>query len=938
MNPCQSVTEIIAGLRQSLSVASAARLVLDSRRCEPGDVFVACPGSSVDGRDFFSAALANGVVAIVYQAGLTAAQTQALGNTPALAVNKLSSLLGPLADAWWDQPSAALTVIAITGTNGKTTTANWLSSALNFLGYPCGVIGTLGVIDPKGVKQAGQLTTPDVISLHESLALLRNRGAKYVVLEASSIGLEQNRLDGVSVDVGVFTNLTRDHLDYHGDMDAYSQAKALLFARSELSLALVNLDDNRAWQMLEATQGCTVMTYSAEGEPACLAADRIVLDPEGMQFDLLSAGQSVTVKSAFVGAYNVSNMLAVAGVLTYLKIKLTDITQALQNLPAVTGRLEPVSVNIAPGVNLSDCPRVIVDFAHTPDALSRVLEVLRPLVTARQGHLWCVVGCGGDRDATKRPLMAQIAKTSADHVVLTSDNPRSEPVAQILQEMLAGLSDQQSVHTEPDRAVAILSTIWKSKPQDVVLLAGKGHETWQEVQGVQYPFDDRHWAALALLLKNNPPAVQTDSRTLTAGSLFVALRGEKFDGHRFLSQAKEAGVVAALVEIADSDVALCQFGVGDTRLALQKLAIAWRGRFDIPVVAVTGSNGKTTTKEMIAAILRQWVGQEAVLSTHGNLNNEIGVPLTVLRMRQAHRCGVIELGMNHPGEIALLTSLAQPTVGLVLNAQREHQEFMQSIDAVAQENGEVLKQLPQEGVAVFPHGDCYTDFWTSLVAKELRHMTFGLNPSGSVSAKAVHTDPLGSGFELIVEGQKSDVRLSVAGQHNVINACAAAACASAVGVPLKDIVRGLESFAAVKGRMQAHRLSARQVVIDDTYNANPDSVRAAIDVLSFLPAPRALVLGDMGEVGDNGPQMHAEVGAYAKQQAIDYLWTLGEATSHSVKAFGSNGQRFESVAQLCEQLKTVRPMSILVKGSRFMAMERVVQVLHDQAAQVQHAS
>lgn len=942
MIACQTVAEVIAGLRQTLGVLTTARLVLDSRHCETGDVFVACPGKTVDGRDYFADALASGAAAIVYQADLTVEQTQALGHAPALAVNELSALLGPLAHAWWEQPSSELTVIAVTGTNGKTTTANWLSAALNHLGLPCGVIGTLGVLDPKGRKQAGHLTTPDVVSVHESLALLRSRGASYVVLEASSIGLDQNRLDAVSIDVAVFTNLTQDHLDYHGDMEAYAQAKALLFARSHLNLALINLDDERAGQMRQAAHDCDVMTYGVQAKSADVVADQLVIGSEGMQFDLLGLGQPVTVKSDHVGAYNASNMLAVAGVLKHLRVSPENIVQALQNLPAVAGRLETVSPEMAAqeksAVDISGCARVVVDYAHTPDALSRVLEVLRPLVAARQGRLWCVVGCGGDRDATKRPLMAQIAKKGADHVVLTSDNPRNEPAAKILDEMVAGLSDQHAVDVEPDRAVAILSTIWQAQAADVVLLAGKGHETWQDVQGNRTPFDDRQWAALAMLFKDNPPKVQTDSRALTSGSLFVALRGEKFDGHQFLAQAQAAGVLAALVEEQNSDVTLPQISVGDTRLALQKLATAWRRRFNLPVVAVTGSNGKTTTKEMSASIFCQWVGEEAVLSTQGNLNNDIGVPLTVLRMRQMHRCGVIELGMNHPGEIAVLSSIAQPTAGLVLNAQREHQEFMQSVEAVAQENAEVLKDLPHGGVALFPDSDQFTDFWADVANQGARQVTFGLSQSADVSAQAVHTDPLGSNFELTVEGKKCDVRLSVAGQHNVTNACAAAACATAVGVPLSDIVSGLEVFAAVKGRMQAHRISPKRLLIDDTYNANPDSVRAAIDVLSFLPAPRALVLGDMGEVGDDGPKMHAEVGAYAKQQAIDYLWTLGEATSHSIHAFGANGQRFEGVSQLCEQIKTIKPISILVKGSRFMAMERVVQALLDQATEVRHAS
>jgi len=773
--------------------------------------------------------------------------------------------------------------------------------------------------------------------VHESLATLRDAGASYVVLEASSIGLDQNRLDGVSIDLAVFTNLSPEHLDYHGDMDAYAQAKALLFARPELKLALINLDDQRSQQMRAATKGAKVMTYGLDSRGADIGAERLVLEPHGMRFDLLIGEQSATVQTAFVGDYNVSNLLAVAGVLSSLDVEWPQIVQSLQKIPAVAGRLERVVNTATMAIDPMDGPDVIVDYAHTPDALKRVLMALQPLVKARQGRLWCVVGCGGDRDAKKRPLMAQVAYAEADEVVLTSDNPRQESPTEILAQMCAGLSDQQSLHVEVDRAIAILSTIWRASAKDVVLLAGKGHETWQEVQAVRYPFDDRQWALLALMFKATPPVIQTDSRQLSAGALFVALRGERFDGHAFLSQAEQAGVAAALVDVPDPAVTLRQLAVGDTRLALQKLATAWRRRFDLPLIAVTGSNGKTTTKEMIAAILRQAVGEATVLSTQGNLNNELGVPLTILRLRQTHTCGVVELGMNHPGEIAQLTAIAQPTVGLVLNAQREHQEFMQSVDAVAKENGAVLNVLPSGGVAVFPQEDQYTDYWAGRVPEGARQITFGFSQAATVSAASVKHDSLGSQFEMVIEGCAHHINLSVAGQHNVINACAAAACSLAATATSDDIVTGLSAFAAVKGRMQAHRLATDQVMIDDTYNANPDSVLAAIDVLSSLPRPRALVLGDMGEVGDNGPQMHAEVGAYAKDKAIDYLWALGDATAHSVKAFGLNGEQCEGVKTICERFKTTQPKSVLVKGSRFMAMEKVVHALQKQITETPHA-
>jgi murE/murF fusion protein len=884
-------------------------------------VFVACPGRTSDGRHYIADAVANGAGAVVYEGVLSPTAHDAFGDVPAFAVSALRQQLGALASAWWAHPSSALTIIAVTGTNGKTTTAQWLAAALQTGGVRCGVIGTLGVTGVDGRRQDGWLTTPDALSVHQSLAQLLEQGATHVVMEASSIGLDQGRLDGVQIDVGVYTNLTQDHLDYHGDMNTYAQAKARLFAREELKHAVINLDDAHASLMMPSP-AASVLTYAVDNQAADLQATDVRQGPSTLAFTLQDQDQSVLIQTPFVGAHVVANLLAVAGVLRVLGWSLDAVAGALQQLPPVPGRLELVH----PVLQRPSLPAVVVDYAHTPDALQNALHALAPLAHARAGRLWCVVGCGGDRDRQKRPLMAQVAQSHADQVVLTSDNPRREDPDVILQQMMAGLAgpSHDTVSVAIDRARAILATVWQAEPNDVILVAGKGHESYQEVDGKRYPFDDRQWCTLALLLTDAPPDVQTDSRQLNAGALFVALRGQRFDGHDYLEAARDAGAVAAIVEHVDASVSLPQITLGPTLTALQTLARAWRERFEIPVIGVTGSNGKTTTKEMIAAICREAVGADATLSTVGNLNNDIGVPLTLMRLRSSHQVAVIEMGMNHPGEIALLAAMAKPTVGLVLNAQREHQEFMKSVESVAQENGQVLCALPTNGVAVYPGADAYSEMWARLSQQAQTRLTFGTAPEAHLHIDHVSGDGAGSCFTLCHQNERVEVSLQMAGQHNVMNAAAAAACAVAAGFSLTNVAQALSRFAPVKGRMQVHRLPANEVLIDDTYNANPDSVRAAIDVLAQLPAPRALVLGDMGEVGDQGPQMHAEVGHYAREQAIDHVWAMGQATHDTIAAFGSHGQWFETASALCEHACRVRPRSMLVKGSRFMAMENIV--------------
>ncbi|CAN7303176.1 UDP-N-acetylmuramoyl-tripeptide--D-alanyl-D-alanine ligase [Duganella sp. LjRoot269] len=423
--------------------------------------------------------------------------------------------------------------------------------------------------------------------------------------------------------------------------------------------------------------------------------------------------------------------------------------------------------------------------------------------------------------------------------------------------------------------------------------------------------------------------VSTDSRSVMAGNLFVALRGEVFDAHQFLAQVAEQGVAAAIVEELPDGWNLPAIVVPDTLTALGQIANYWRRQFAMPVIGVTGSNGKTTVKEMIATILAAAHGEEGRLATRGNLNNEIGVPLTLFRMEAKQQSAVVELGMNHPGEIGRLSAIAEPTVAMVNNAQREHQEFMHTVEAVARENGAVLASLPADGVAVFPHGDEFTPIWEELSAGR-RVLRFGLTKDAEVSCTFRAGDFGNEMFVTIREGEGEPeqffVNLQAAGEHNVRNALAAVACTYAAGIALDKIKLGLDTFAPVSGRLQKKAAANGAVVIDDSYNANPDSVRTAIDVLSKSAAPRVLVLGDMGEVGTQGPEFHEEIGAYAQTKGIEQVLVTGELATHMK---GASIRHFENFGDLLAAVDAaVTPdATVLIKGSRFMKMERVVQHL-----------
>jgi len=418
--------------------------------------------------------------------------------------------------------------------------------------------------------------------------------------------------------------------------------------------------------------------------------------------------------------------------------------------------------------------------------------------------------------------------------------------------------------------------------------------------------------------------VSSDSRAIRRGDLFVALKGERFDGHAFIAEAAAAGAAAALVERAAGDSKLPQILVDDTTRALGRLGNYWRRQFKSPLVALTGSNGKTTVKEMLAAILRAVAGDDAVLATHGNLNNHIGVPLTLLELRREHRYAVIEMGMNHTGELAYITRLAEPDVALINNAGAAHLENFGSTEAIARAKGEIFEGLNTDGIAVINADERYAPLWRELAAGRKR-IEFALETKATVTA-TYRVRQLDS--EIVLKTPLGEARAVVPapGLHNVKNALAASAAATALAVPAATVAAGIARFGGIKGRLQRKGCLHGATLIDDTYNANPDSVRAAIAVLAQAPGKKLLVLGDMGELGPSAPGLHAQIGAFARESGIDRLFTLGELSAHAAPAFGAGARHFTRIEDLLAEIENALApdATLLVKGSRFMQMERVV--------------
>ena len=486
------------------SLAPSAQLTSDSRLLAAGDVFLAYPGDSADGRSYIASAVKRGASAVLFDDDGGFAWDAAL-DVPHRAVAGLKQLAGPIANAWYDAPDAQMAVVAVTGINGKTSCSQWLGRAMSKQGLPTLVVGTLGT----GIYRNGMAgnftetgyTTPDAVLLQRRLAQARASGARALAIEASSIGIDQGRLNGLHVDVALFTNFTRDHLDYHGDMAAYEAAKRRLFDWPGLRHAVINLDDDMgqrlAAQLREQPAAVDVTGYSiadaSAGDMPVLRATDIRSSNGGTVFQLATPGGAAQVRTQLVGQFNVSNVLGIAGVLMARGASLRTVVELLEGLQPVPGRMQQLGGQ--------EAPLVVIDYAHTPDALVKTLATLREVAQQRHGRLWCVFGCGGERDPGKRAQMGAAA-TVADHVIVTSDNPRGEDPAGIIEQIIEGMKISNAMHSTPhviqDRAAAILYAVKHAARADVVLLAGKGHETTQEIKGRKLPFLDADHAALSL--------------------------------------------------------------------------------------------------------------------------------------------------------------------------------------------------------------------------------------------------------------------------------------------------------------------------------------------------------------------------------------------------------------------------------------------------------
>ncbi|MDG2201454.1 MAG: UDP-N-acetylmuramoyl-L-alanyl-D-glutamate--2,6-diaminopimelate ligase [Phycisphaerales bacterium] len=910
-----------------------ADLVEDARLVKPGDIFLARPGRTADGRQFIKQAQAAGAAAI-----LSDSTGCAEAVIPAIECVDPSMIGARLAERLHGDPSRRLHLIGITGTNGKSTTAMILQHLLDDDRARCGLIGGIHIDD--GLRRStASLTTPQASELSRQLGRMVRNGCTRAVMEVSSHALDLGRVHALSFHGAIFTNLSGDHLDWHGDMVQYAIAKRRLFSMlPRHGIAVLNAEDQRSRFMAQAAN-CRIIETGAGATAQVVCLDER-LDGSRARFEgPWGTFDGIESTIPLVGRHNLANALQAVAMAQQLGVTPEVIAHRLETCPCPAGRLQPVASD-------DDQPRVFVDFAHTDAALGTTLSGIRRILEPDQ-RLHVVFGCGGDRDASKRPRMAVAALASADSVTLTSDNPRTEDPAAILKDILTGVPEDRmdDVQVEPDRANAIRHAISSTPPGSVVLIAGKGHERVQLIGSARIPFDDaavakscldgtdclqQHLHRLPVLERGGAdsdgiPAltgVCTDSREVEPGQLYIALRGPNHDGHDFIEQAVQRGAAALVVERHPGEVSVPWFRVDDSRSALGGLAGFHRDSMEsIPVIAVTGTCGKTGTKEVLRSVLS---GLGPVCASTRSFNNEIGMPLTLLAARPSHRAVILELGTNSPGEIEYLARIARPDFAIITMIGSGHLAGLETIEGVAREKYALLPwvrerawvrrdpfPLPESKAPVVQFGDGTTD-----------------------AIDSIEVDHEGTAFTL-ADGTR--FRLPLVGRHHAFNTVPVILLARQLGMDDVSIQHGLDAVDPPRGRGAVHYIDEIEFV-DESYNANPDSMQASID--AFLvdqdQSRNVLILGDMLELGDHAQAMHEALGrAIAEHPAagsIDLVMLVGQDIQHTLRSLAASGWSGDQLVHEPEidepAMRRLASMlqpgdRVLLKGSRGLGLERV---------------
>ena len=919
-------------------------ITADSRKVEKGFLFAALPGVKANGIDFLPQAVENGAVAAIFPKTAKVPDTPVIG----IFVDDVRLTLAKMAAVFYaPQPE---TVVAVTGTNGKTSTANFTRQLWEKAGRKkAACIGTLGVVTEKGIVY-GSLTTPDSVTLHKELHTLYKEGYHHTAIEASSHGLDQHRIDGIRLAAAAFTNITRDHLDYHKTMENYLDAKLKLFDRPLSSGKVVlNADIAEYPQIKEfcLKRGLKVLDYGKNAKEIRLLDARHETDGQHLELEIFDRKYAVHLPLA--GTFQAMNALCSLGLALATMDEgenVADYVEALSTLKGAPGRLEYVGKR-------KNGAAVYVDYAHTPDALETILNALRPHTEKR---LHVVFGCGGDRDPGKRPQMGAVCNDLADVAYVTDDNPRSEEPAQIRAAILPACPKGINIGS---RALAIRTAVAGLEEGDILVIAGKGHETGQLIKGVMHPFDDREEARKAIKEADTPLwtakeiaratngkitkdfeiyGLSIDTRTIKKGDLFIALKGERSDGHDHAAEALMKGAAGVLVSRLPEGVAEHQaIVVEDTMKALEETAKAAHARSAAKIIGVTGSSGKTSTKEMLRTAL---TGVGKTHTTLGNLNNNIGMPLTLARMPKDTDFAVIEMGISHAGEMTEMTVLANPDIAMITMIGTAHCEFFKTRADTAVAKAEIFKGMNANGIA-FLNAE---DDQFPLLKKEAQKCgvkdirSFGSAADDNIVLLHIGDVTEGTQVSAKIDEQSYTYTLKLKGRHQVQNSLGVIGILSALNVDMSAALQSLGQLQPVKGRGQRFEIALKDgsfTLIDDAYNANPESMQAGIRVLGASSpvngGRRIAVIGDMLELGEQAQTLHTNLAKDLIENKIDKVYTVGP---NSAALFDTLPSEMQGIKKpVSDELATLIKNEIktgdivLVKGSFGSKMSKIVEAL-----------
>jgi UDP-N-acetylmuramyl-tripeptide synthetase/UDP-N-acetylmuramoyl-tripeptide--D-alanyl-D-alanine ligase len=925
---------------QSISpgMVISGKPVTDSRLIKPGDAFICIRGFQSDGHKYIPQAREGGVSIIISEDAFQ-------DKLPAIRVSNSRKAAALYAKLYYRNPTSKFTLIGVTGTNGKTTTSLLIWQALTFLGKKTGWIGTLGYKTDSEIIETNN-TTPDVMELHSIFNEMVTAGCEYVVMEVSSHALALDRVFGLDFSFALFTNLSRDHLDFHKDMSDYFENKYKLFeyTMKQNGTSIINIDDEYGKiidKRISAISHYRKITISEENGDITIESSKT--DTNGCYVRIRNGlHRTYNFGIDLVGHFNMLNAIMAIALIkaVFTDLSAADIEQIAAEFKPVRGRLEQVENDKNIGI--------YIDYAHTPDALQNVLQTLSELNGQR---IITVFGAGGDRDRGKRPEMLQKALVFSDAVIITDDNPRTESPSQIIREIVGDTDIRQPWWIIRNRRTAIETALRLAQPGDIVLLAGKGHETYQEVEGVKHHFDDREVAIeclqadkalnqdeltlpvdpvlLEILFKaenhseNNQDRlykyISTDSRTIKAGSLYFALKGETFDGMNYVDAVladTSNGAVVNVHLLEQKNIISCQ----DTQLALGKLAGKYLQMFSVHKIALTGSTGKTTTKEYLANIMSV---KGKLLKTHANENNIIGLSKTIFRIRPDDKTAVFELGTNHFGEIGTLTDICRPDIAMITNIGPSHLEFLGSEEGVYKEKTAIFNFGAT--TIVFPGDDeRFSEFWDK---------GKGVGFSEQCDYRIENIENVGGETRFSLAGNQWSVKQTA--QFMVSNVAFAIAAAIESGLSNADIQTGLSKSLILNQRMEIRKYG-NLIVINDCYNANPVSMQAAIEFWHNYLSDKAhiAVLGDMLELGERAPHFHKEVGNLLNRLSFNELVTVGDLSKYYTSGFLRNAdfsprtiRHYNTVDELLIQpllAESMEEIVVLIKASHGIKLDKVV--------------